>query len=334
MASQKRPHLPAAFRQRSNVRALAFIAYSLTWTVLPVWLASRAVLLQVDVGVRAAAVVLLALLSSHGMHLLAFVGHDGIHLNLHTNKYVSAVLAILASSLVGSYMVVGYGVTHWNHHRMTNGDEDPDAIAYSRCQTFWSRLLLSRIYSSRPYMRDTLRLAFGLPLHKPLYLPFTEKELRWLARLNLLASLAWLCVYVAITVYSPWLGLGSILLPHVFTYCATGMRAYVEHAGLGVGPFQDTRSYTSALYTVLFFGNNYHLEHHLYPMVPCYHLPAIHRYLRQQGAYEGSGAALEPTITGVFRYMTARFPHPGPGVPRPSPPTPQSVQPPLEESST
>jgi fatty acid desaturase len=29
---------------------------------------------------------------------------------------------------------------------------------------------------------------------------------------------------------------------------------------------------------------NYHLEHHLYPAVPHYHLPRLHRLLRDKGA--------------------------------------------------
>jgi fatty acid desaturase len=33
---------------------------------------------------------------------------------------------------------------------------------------------------------------------------------------------------------------------------------------------------------------NYHLEHHLYPAVPHYHLPALHRLLQRKGALEAA----------------------------------------------
>ena len=33
---------------------------------------------------------------------------------------------------------------------------------------------------------------------------------------------------------------------------------------------------------------NYHLEHHLYPAVPHYRLPALHRLLAAKGALEGA----------------------------------------------
>ena len=36
---------------------------------------------------------------------------------------------------------------------------------------------------------------------------------------------------------------------------------------------------------------NYHLEHHLYPAVPHYHLPALHRMLHEKGALEAPRCA-------------------------------------------
>jgi fatty acid desaturase len=33
---------------------------------------------------------------------------------------------------------------------------------------------------------------------------------------------------------------------------------------------------------------NYHLEHHLYPAVPHYHLPRLHRLLSERGALEAA----------------------------------------------
>jgi len=35
----------------------------------------------------------------------------------------------------------------------------------------------------------------------------------------------------------------------------------------------------------IWLGGNYHLMHHLYPGVPNYRLPAVHRYLEKQGLF-------------------------------------------------
>ena len=46
---------------------------------------------------------------------------------------------------------------------------------------------------------------------------------------------------------------------------------------------------------------NYHLEHHLYPAVPHYHLPRLHRLLRDKGALDGAEVRdLDQTLALVF----------------------------------
>ena len=80
---------------------------------------------------------------------------------------------------------------------------------------------------------------------------------------------------------------------------------YLEHAGTSRGLFRDTRSYAHPLYTRLFFGNNFHLEHHLYPAVPCYNLPAVHRRLRDGGELERWRSPVDATLLGPLVHTTS-----------------------------
>jgi fatty acid desaturase len=51
---------------------------------------------------------------------------------------------------------------------------------------------------------------------------------------------------------------------------------------------------------------NYHVEHHLYPAVPHYHLPALHRRLREQGALDGAEVRTLPeTMRRIFAARSA-----------------------------
>jgi len=160
------------------------------------------------------------------------------------------------------------------------------------------------------FMKNTFRLAFGIRLPVRAKVPFSENEMRWLARINIALVLIALAVYATIFVRAPAVGLVVVGLPYLMLYVFTALRAYIEHAGMGVGLFRDTRSYTSPIYTALFFGNNYHLEHHVYPAVPSYHLPALHRYLARAGVFERAGAAIEPSFFGALPYVTARYLYP------------------------
>src|SRR5690606_3209736 len=71
---------------------------------------------------------------------------------------------------------------------------------------------------------------------------------------------------------------------------------YIDHAGLDDSFFGNAYSRTSPLMTVLFFGANYHLEHHAYPGIPCYRLPKVHRILKENGTY----AQVNPPVVNGF----------------------------------
>jgi fatty acid desaturase len=302
-----RPRLPPEYRDIEGYKSAAVIVFGFAMFLVPASLAGAWVTRELPLLTRAALVLPLAFLAGHGMHVLGILGHEGIHLNLHRNRRVSLALAILCSAPVPSYLVIGYALTHWTHHRFTNQLEDPDRVIYAPCETFWKRLLVSRSRGNRRYARDTLALARRHPLRELDRPPFTFELLVRFARLNLLASgLVW-SSYVALAMTRPSVFLAAVLAPALFAYGMSGLRAYVEHAGTTVGAFRDTRSFTAPLFTLAFLGNNFHLEHHLYPAVPCYKLPALHRYLTAQGAHARAGSAIERTVRGVGRYTTRRF---------------------------
>jgi len=66
---------------------------------------------------------------------------------------------------------------------------------------------------------------------------------------------------------------------------------------------RTTGSAANRLGRVLLFPHhvNYHLEHHLYPAVPHYHLPALHRLLAAKGVLAGAEVRdVRETLRAVF----------------------------------
>ena len=59
--------------------------------------------------------------------------------------------------------------------------------------------------------------------------------------------------------------------------------------------------------TAVYFGANYHLEHHLYPGVPCYRLHKVHKLLEDSGIYEQVNAPIEPSFFGSYRKVAAEY---------------------------
>jgi fatty acid desaturase len=109
-------------------------------------------------------------------------------------------------------------------------------------------------------------------------------------------------------------GIVTILLPLTTMYFISALQPYLEHTGTEVGIGRDAKSRTSLLYTFLYFGNNYHLEHHLYPGVPCYRLPAVHRWLKEKGFYDhaGTGSLIDSNIlTPYLKVISEPYPQSG-----------------------
>jgi fatty acid desaturase len=301
--------------QPDSLRGAAFALHSVALFVLPAW---AAVWLQASAlfwPARALGVLALWLLAQQGLHLLGFVGHEGFHLLLHRNKYASAIIGIVASSMVFLFAEVGVALTHWAHHRYTNQAEDPDLSLFSRHQTLVRRLLLARVVANRSFAVNLLRIAFGRPLAVANVGPFRRSHLRALAWLNLVTTLGFAAGYLWLAVRAPRAALVGVAIPHLLGILLSGLRPYLEHAGTEVGLFRDARTYSSPLMTALFVGNNFHLEHHLYPSVPCWRLPAVHRLLTRAGDYPAAGVAIERTFPGALAHAGARSRYPETGPP-------------------
>lgn len=300
----RRPHLPQSLYEPSLPHATLLITCGVGLFLGAGLTARQVVNLDMPLALRIPAVILLLLASAHGAHLLEWVGHEGIHLLLHRNRYVSVVVGTFVSAMT-FFNAIGYGVAHWNHHRFTNQASDPDAQIYSRFRTLWSRLLFARLTGNSTHLRSLMKLATGKPLDLGYKLPFSPGVQRGLAWINIGCLVFWVAVYAAVCVAQPKVVLFAIVMPILLTTGVTGLRVYVEHAGTGLGTFRDTRSYLARPYTWLLFGNNYHLEHHLYPGVPCYRLAAVHHILEADGFLERCDWAIETSIVGALTHTTS-----------------------------
>ena len=139
MTTDARPKLPREWYEPRPLATAAFVAFALGMLFIPGLSAAHLMRMDIAWWWKALGVPPLVCLAGHGVHLTGWVGHEGLHCNLHRNKYVSFTVAILVAA-VGTSSVVGHALNHWNHHRYVNTDSDPDAQMYAQYKTFWSRI--------------------------------------------------------------------------------------------------------------------------------------------------------------------------------------------------
>jgi fatty acid desaturase len=304
-----RPALPAEFLRPEPMWVLLNFAYSFALYFGGGYLTYAAAVSTWPLALKIPAVIVLALIASNGLHLLGWLAHEGIHLSMVKNHTANMLLGAFAGSVL-FFPSVGLGISHWPHHIFTNQARDPDTALQCKQQTFWSRLLWARVVGNRQYMINAIDVLLQRPLDKTYRLPFSARTLSLFSAAGFGFMLLWLSFYIAVGTVNPTYAICAFLLPYLLLIPTTGIRPYIEHGGLETGEFQDARSYTSPFYTVLLFGNNYHLEHHLYPSVPCYKLPKVHSRLAAEGYYERFNSPIVSGVVAPLRYVSKRYPYP------------------------
>lgn len=307
-----RPALPADFYQPEPAWVVAYFAYSFTLYFGCGYLSYMAATSSWPLLLKIPVVAIMALLANNGIHLLGWLAHDGIHLSIVRNRIANVLLGGFAGSVL-FFPAVGLGIEHWPHHRFTNEKGDPDTILQAKSQTFWRRFFLARIMANRQYLKNAVAVLFKKPMHSTYRMPFSDKELSLLAAAGFGFMALWLTFYTAVGIHNLQYLLYAFVLPYLLLVPVTGLRIYIEHAGTKPGEFKDARSYTSLFYTILLFGNNYHLEHHLYPKVPGYKLPKVHKKLAAEGYYDRFESPIVRGVIAPLRYTTKRYAYPDSG---------------------
>lgn len=246
-------------------------------------------------------------IAQHGLFILA---HEAAHYRLFAQRRVND-LAGRAIGIIAGISMCTYRVTHRLHHNNLYTEDDPDTAihgGYPRGRRYLMGKLVRDLFGLNAW--KTFAYFFGAPAInedtrravRPL--DDTSPQLRAAAR----ADRWWVVGFHVLAPIAAW---GAVGREGLFFYLLLWvlplltvlqpilrLRAILEH-----GAVQDLGSPLTAARTNRTWGGalnrlagavlfphhvNYHLEHHLYPAVPHYHLPALHRVLRDKGALEGA----------------------------------------------
>ena len=255
------------------------------------------------------AVALLSVIAGFGFYVIGTIAHEGFHFTLARSKMRSAAIGTWFSAPVIGFFGVGFHLVHNQHHRYTNASRDPDLQLFTRFRTTWSRLLLLRLVNNRGYMKVMFRFLKDGTLPEGLSTVLSQSELYRLSVLNLFAQLFWLTVYASAFAFDLWLGLCVVVIPHAMTAFISAAIVFIQHADTGHKPSDNARTLSSPLATFLMSGTNFHLEHHLYPRVPCWRLKRLHAWLKQTAWAQQNPLLVEPRFWQAMMLVRGNFPY-------------------------
>jgi fatty acid desaturase len=247
-------------------------------------------------------------------HALAVLVHEAAHYRLLRDHAWNDCLAdpLLAWPLL--FTTDGYRRHHLAHHFHLNTADDPDWVRkhgadweFPKTRLGLMRLLLRDLCGGGvPEMVRAMR-----HFRKAARQQATPRRIVVLARLGY-----YLLAAAAVTLAGLWVEVVLLWFLPLFTLFPTLMRirSIAEHSALpGRHDLDMTRNVLAPWWErFLFVPHNvhYHLDHHLFPSVPFYRLPELHRLLQQVPDYarhaHQNDSLLGPSSGSVLHDLTGK----------------------------
>lgn len=227
---------------------------------------------------------------------LAIFLHEGLHGILFRGKQMNRWGAFLMGLPMG-ISASGYRLTHCYHHFQLGGRHD-----YGTYRQHFRHPALVWLFLYLQLLAGTIIYALGIPF---VSIRLARGRSRW----TILAEYTAISLFITGMVL--WLPLSGLLLywlgPLLVMNLLTNIRGLASHAlGDPADCLLASRSVrTNALVASLFLHENYHLEHHLFPRVPSYHLKRLHRLVWPQLPYAASSTSYLHFLLKFFQTSLA-----------------------------
>jgi len=226
--------------------------------------------------------------------------HDAAHYRAYENRQLNDLIGEILA-LPTSASMAGYRNTHFAHHRELNSEKDPD----------WQRNVGLKEFEF-PAPRASVLMYFaqylaGLKIGAALFGFHKNKETRdvpaAVARARLVFFAGLLAASIALGFWKLVLLYWIVPLLTVFLairYLRNVAEHYaVEHENV----LNESRTVLAPfweLWLIAPWGLNYHLEHHLFPSVPCFQLKELHELLMTRQPYPEIAHVTHGYFSGVL----------------------------------
>ncbi len=248
-----------------------------------------------------ACIAVAVLLMGCWQHALAILSHESTHYRLFASRFANDLLGRFAGMLIG-VSTYSYRIVHRVHHNNLYEAIDPDLAlmaGYPRGKLYLMKKLLkdaAGLTAWRNYLyffgAPAMNVATGAK-QKPL--DDTTERLRRQALADRWVVVAF-HVLLLVAAFATGFSVEYLvlwILPAITVQAVIlRLRAVAEHGAPShtKSPFGAARTNIAlplwARVALFPHHVNYHLEHHLYPAVPHYHLPALHAKLRAAGVLD------------------------------------------------
>lgn len=213
------------------------------------------------------------------------MGHEACHGTPFRSYRLNVVLLYVTSWMV-SWEPITVRWVHARHHSYTSMTTDDAEYLLPNPIRRWDLFeLLTGWNTNWQYNKELVQLSCGYVNHY-IQLSVPESELTKVFR-NARIFLTSFVVIVGISIYlQSWLPVVLLLLPRWIGEPMHGVLRATQHGALAIN-VRDHRKTTRTMYVnpllQFFYCNmNFHIEHHMFPMVPFHSLERLHHEVKAQ----------------------------------------------------
>lgn len=218
------------------------------------------------------------------------IWHETGHRTAFKSKFWNDFFYYIAS-FMDNFEPIRWRYSHYHHHTYTQFNDPVDFEIHVKKPTdlivFFSHYIpfSGFIFFKNSLQWETIKHAFGVTTDvMKVCIPKNE---RWKCRLSAWSHLSIWIISIASSVYfQSWLPVLYVLLPNFYGKTLVMLMGLTQHAGLREDK-RDHRYTTRTVYlnpvlSFLYWHMEYHLEHHMFPMVPSYNLKKLRKEIDKE----------------------------------------------------
>ena len=221
------------------------------------------------------------------------------------------------TSLLGGFEAVRWKWSHFHHHTYTifTHEEVYDYENNSPKPTEPIRFLLNflplgpiiNIQKIRHFTHfEIIKHSFGI-ITPVVNITVPEKEIKKIINSSRLYVGFWLIIILSSIFFKTWLPIIMLILPPFYGNTILMICGMTQHAGLADN-IKDHRKSTRTVimnpfFSFLYSNMEYHIEHHIFPKIPCHNLKAFHHVVKDQMPTPKKGIinAYKEIIPAIFK---------------------------------
>jgi len=237
--------------------------------------------------------------------------HETGHKTAFKSKFWNNFFYQIASYM-DNFEPVRWRWSHFKHHGHTAFDDPHDFEIAIRKPTdlflFFSYFIpfaqILIFYKSLQF--ETIKHAVGIttPVMQQCIPEKERNKCRNSARIHVGI---WITTIIISIIYQSWLPVLYIVLPGFYGKTLIASFGLTQHTGLQENikdhRFSTRTIHLNPIFSFLYWHMEYHIEHHMFPTVPSYNLPKLHKMIKDQMplAKKGLWGAYKEILPAIFK---------------------------------